>query len=73
MQARKSRENTRTLTLFEIKNATRILSKTQEQWLFFTNGRQKKKKMNQMHKINEIFAKKKENKSTKKTLNTATS
>ena len=75
MKIRKSTKYTRALRLFhdqkiKIKNtynhkinerthSSRILSKTQEQWVCLSNWSQKKKEMNQMHKINEILLKKK--------------
>ena len=71
MKIRKSTKYTRALRLFhdqkiKIKNtynhkinerthSSRILSKTQEQWVCLSNWSQKKKEMNQMHKINEIL------------------
>ena len=75
MKMGKCMENTRALTLSDnqkrkikitqnhkINERTQsswILPKTQEQWLFWKNDGQKKKELNQMHKIDEIFCKKK--------------
>ena len=75
MKLEKCIENTRALTLsddqkrkiriiqnhkiIERTHSSWILPKIQEQWLFWKNERQKKKEMNQMHKIDEIFWKKK--------------
>ena len=64
-------KNTRAVTLFddqkiklksahnhkinETLNASWIFSKSQEHWFFLEKWSQKKKEMNQMHKINEIL------------------
>ena len=39
----------------ETLNASWIFSKSQEHWFFLEKWSQKKKEMNQMHKINEIY------------------
>ena len=75
MKLEKCIENTRALTLsddqkrkiritqnhkiIERTHSSWFLPKTQEHWLFWKNEGQTKKEMNQMHKIDEIFCKKK--------------